>query len=50
MVGVQTARAAIDDEEEEELEEGAEGTKASTDSSDEADKSAGDQPAEAKSE
>ena len=51
VVGVQTARAAIDDEEEEELEEGAEGTEASTDSSDEgADKSAGDQPAEAKSE
>ena len=48
VVGVQTARAAIDDEEEEELEEG---TEASTDSSDEgADKSAGDQPAEAKSE
>ena len=35
MVGVQTARAAIEDEEEEELEEGAEGTEASTDSSDE---------------
>ena len=51
MVGVQTARAAIEDEEEEELEEGAEGTEASTDSSAEgADKSAGDQPAEAKSE
>ena len=51
VVGVQTARAAIEDEEEEELEEGAEGTEASTDSSDEgADKSAGDQPAEAKSE
>ena len=51
VVGVQTARAAIDDEEEEELEEGAEGTEASTDSSAEgADKSTGDQPAEAKSE
>ena len=48
VVGVQTARAAIEEDEEEELEES---TEASTDSSAEgADKSTGDQPAEAKSE